>query len=336
MTRRLVIILGVLAAVSVVIAGLVWRSTHVFVVEEGVGEPVLAGLADEANNVARIEISKGTEKLVLIRDGDVWKLEKSGYPASGEQVRKAIVGLIEMVKMEAKTSNPSKYLLIDVDKPGEADSRGRLVVLKDAAGKLVGQIILGKVAIGKAGPGKDAQYVRLPGDATSWLVKGAVMQSVAVSDWVKTRFLKINVDSVSQARIEHADGEVIEVRRTGKSGSGSSVFELLNVPEGRKPLSSTFIKFAATDLANLDMIDVRPAKAGAKPLVSSSFSVDGGMKISVKMFDGGWVQVAVVDKGSDTAVADAISARVDGWQFLVSKDKQGQILRRMDQLLEKK
>ncbi len=337
MTPRFVVTLALVAVISVVGAFLSYRANNVFIPQEGVGEKVLVGFADQVNNVAAITVEQGEDKLELVKKSDIWQVRETGYPVSPDKVKSVLVWLVELSKLEAKTANPNKYLLIDVDGPGKKDGRGRQFTLTGADGKQLAQIVLGKTAVGKAGPGRDTQYVRVAKEKTSWLALGSVEAGVALPDWVEPRFLKLDVDSVTYGRVEY-DGDKVEVRRTGKSDSGSSLFEMIDVPEGRKTRTSTTIKFTATDLVNLDLIDARPFKQGRKTTSTAFIETETGLKLEFSMVedDGrGWVSVTVAAKGSDAKTADAITAKTAGWEFLVADYKRAAFKKKKENLLYK-
>jgi len=337
MTPKFVGILGLAAIISV--AGAVWsyQANNVFAPRHGVGEKVVPGLADKINDVRGIVIEQGIDRLELINKAGVWQVKTTGYPVAVGKVRKALVGLVDLVKLEAKTASEKKYLLIDVDRPGKPDGRGRQFTLLGKDGKQMAQIILGKTAVGKAGPGRDGQYVRLAGEETSWLALGSVKAGAGLSAWVEPRFLQLDVDSVTYGRIEFA-GEKIEVRRTGKSENGNSLFKLLDVPEGRKTKRNAILKFAATDLVNLDLEDARPVKADGKVTSKAFIETETGLKLAFRMveeYGKGWVSLEVVEKGSDVKLADEIITRTKGWAFRVADSKLAAFKKRKEELLEK-
>lgn len=339
MTPKLVIALGLCAAITTAGAVVSYRSNNVFVPRAGVGEKVMSGLGDKINDLAEIVVAQGTKKLALVQKDGNWQVKATGYPVSAAKVKKALVGLTDLTKLEAKTANSAKYLLISVDGPGKKDGRGNQITLLDKSGAKAGEIVLGKILANKAGPGRDAQYVRRSAEATSWLVLGSVRTSPSLTSWVEPRFLKLDVDSVVKGTLKHADGETINVQRSGKLASGSSIFELLNVPEGRKARTSTTIKFTATDLVNLDLEDVRRQKSGTKPVVEAQVELDGGLKLDLSLVEEkgkGWVTVKVADAGSKKKLADEITARTKGWEFQISDFKKRQFKRRLENLLEKK
>ena len=326
-------------AALVCVAGAIWayQANNVFVPRGGTGEKVLPGLDAKINDVVGIVVEQGLDKLALVNKDGVWQVRDTLYPVSTVKVKKALIGLVGLSKLEAKTANPKKYLLIDVDGPGKANGRGRQVSLLAKGDKLLAKIVLGKTAAGKVGPGRDAQYVRVVSDETSWLALGSVEGGANLAKWVEPRFLKLDVDSVTYGRIE-IDGEKLEVRRTGKSDSGSSLFELLDIPTGRNPRTSTTIKFAATDLVNLDLLGARPLKAGNKATSRAFIETDTGLKLAfalVEEYGKGWVSLKVEEKGSDVKAADAIIAKTAAWEFLVANYKRDAFKKRKTDLLYK-
>ena len=338
MTPRIVLSLAVAAAISSAGAYFAYRSTHVFVPQAGIGEKVLPGLADKINDVTRITVAQDVRKLVLEKSNGVWQVAATKYPLSAAKVKKTFVSLIGLEKLEAKTANSEKYPLVHVDEPGRKDSKGRRIDLIGKNGEKIASIIIGKLAVGKAGPGKDAQYVRNSNDKTSWLALGSVDATVELKSWADPRFIGLNVDTVTHGRIVRADGEVIEVRRTGKSDTGSSIFELVNLPEGRKAKTSTTLKFAATDWVNLDFEDVRPANSGGKLVLTSTITTDDGLKVifTLKKDAGkGWVSLDVAAPGKDKKKAGKITRQTKGWQFQLADYKFEQLNKKMEDLLEK-
>ncbi len=337
MNARFVISLALVAAISVAGAFFAYRSNNVFVPQKGVGEKILAGFAKRVNDVAAITIEQGKDRLELVKKDDVWQVKNTGYPVSPSKIKTVLVGLMELTRLEAKTANLKKYLLIDVDDPGQKDGRGRQFTLAGSDGKLLAQIVLGKISVGRAGPGRDAQYVRVTSEKTSWLALGSVEAGTTLPDWAAPRFLKLDVDSVIYGRVEY-DGDKVEVRRTGQSETGSSTFEMIDVPEGRKTRTSTTLKFTATDLVNLDFIDARPLKPTSSPTSKAFVETQSGLKLAFTMVEEngkGWVSVKVTDKGKDATIAEAIIARTQGWEFLIAGYKLAAFKRKKENLLYK-
>ena len=92
------------------------------------------------------------------------------------------------------------------------------------------------------------------------------------------------------------------------------------------------------------MIDVRRKKDDAKAVSTALVEIKDGLKIKFKFVEEpnpaggkplGWVSFDVVAKGKDAAKATAISARTNGWEFLVADYKAQAFKKRNEQLLLK-
>lgn len=337
MTPRIVAGLAVVAALSVGAAAWSYRAGHPNLAVAGVGERLLPELVERVNDVAEITVAQGERSLTVKAEGDGWVVADSGFPASSEKVRRALVGLARLSRLEPKTAIPAKYALIEVDGPGTAEAKGRLVTLKDAAGATVAAVVLGKPAAGRAGPGQEAQYARLADEARSWLVAGRVDAAPELRQWADTTLLSLNVDTVAAARFRHPDGEVVEVKKTGNTDHGAAKFEIVDLPEGKKPKSDITVRYAATDLANIEFVDVRRRKDDRQPVSEAELETDQGLKLGFSLVeeDGrGWLAIRVLDKGKDAETADAIASKAEGWEFALADYKAKQFQKRLSDLVE--
>ena len=263
-SQRTVIALAVAAVVAVGGAAWQWQRTHSGFVEAARGERLLPVLLDKANDVAAISVKQGNKSFRIIRNDDAsYKLEGSDFPVKGGKFQSAIVAAASLENFEAKTARDDKYPLIEVDDPAAPDAKGRLVTFEDKAGNTLAEVILGRKARGRVGGAiADGQYVRLPDEAQSWLARGVVEGDANLSTWVDTGVVEMNIDKVVLAAFLPQGGEELVVRRVGVTEGGQAKFEIDNVPEGRKPQSDLTVRYAATDIANSQFIDVRKDQGG--------------------------------------------------------------------------
>jgi len=338
MTPRTLIVLACLAVISTTAAVWSYTANHHYAVDAAAGERVLPKLVNRINDVAAIETKDGHGSIRVDRKGKGWVVAGSGYPADAKKLQKILVSLVQLTKLEGKTSAPAKYAQLEVGDPGKKDAKGRLVTLYDKSGKKIAAIVLGKLAPGRAGEGKDAQYVRIEGEAQSWLAVGRVDAYSDVTRWVDPTVVSLLVNHVERARIIHPDGEVLEVDRNGKTSAGTPKFDIAGtIPAGKKVKSDIGVRYTATDLANVDFVDVRPVKKGTSEVSRAELSMDDGLKISYRLTeeDGkGWITVAVLDKGKDAKKADEIAKRTAGWEYQISDYKEKQFKKRLADLLE--
>ena len=337
MTPRLVAVLGLVAAVSLAGAAWQWQATHPSVVVAGAGERLLPGLVEEANAVAAITVASGADSITVERAGDGFRVRGSGYPIDAARVRKAIVGAMELARYEPKTRNPAKHAAIRVADPAAEGATSRLLTLTGEDGRVLGSVILGRAVPGGFGGGRDAQYVRLPGDDQAWLASGMVEAGPRLADWVTADVVRLNVDLVVRATIRHADGEVLAVKRTGVTEQGTAKFEIEGLAPDSKVKSELGVRYTATDLANVAFEDVRPAAATGSRVSEATLEMADGLTLVYTLTeDEGrhWLAVSVAAPGLDEAAAKAIGERASGWQFSLSDYKAKQFRKRLAELLE--
>ena len=334
-SQRTVMALGLAAAVAIGGAAWQWRQTHSGFVEAQRGERLLPGLLDKANDVAAISVRQGDKSFRIIRNEDAsYKLEGSDFPVKGGRFQSAIVAAASLERFEAKTAREDKYPLIEVDDPAAADAQGRLVTFEDKAGNTLAEIILGKKARGRVGGAiADGQYVRLPGEAQSWLARGVVEGNANLSTWVDTGVVEMNVDKVVLAAFQPAGGEELVVRRVGVTDGGQAKFEIDNVPEDRKPQNDLTIRYAATDIANSQFIEVRKDQGG-EAAWRTRLMMEDGMLIEFNITADNWLSVKVIDGGKDKETSDDITRRTGGYQFQLEDYKIKQFQKTMADLTE--
>ncbi len=335
--RRTVIALGIAAAVALGGAAWQWQQTHSGYVEARRGERLLPDLLAKANDVAAISVRQGDKSFRIIRNDDAsYKLEGSDFPVKGGKFQSAIVAAASLELFEAKTAREDKYPIIEVDDPAAKNAKGRLVTFEDKAGNTLAEVILGKKARGRVGGAiADGQYVRLPGDKQSWLVRGVVEGNADLSTWVDTGVVEMNIDKVVLAAFQPAGGEELVVRRVGVTDGGQAKFEIDNVPEDRKPQNDLTIRYAATDIANSRFIDVRKDQGGDVAW-RTRLMMEDGMLIEFNITADDWLSVKVLDGGKDKETSDDIIKRTGGYQFQLEDYKIAQFKKTMADLTEPK
>lgn len=249
------------------------------------GGPVLPGLGDRLGEVA-VVIIKDADKHVTIRrvDGGWGLSERGDYPVEPERVRDLVRSLLQLDRVEAKTTRPERYQRLaveDVDTPG---SKSKEVILQAATGAAVAQLIVGHT---EAGMGADGgTYVRIPGDQQAWLARGMLTPGLDVRDWVQRRLIEIPAADIRQVRVTHADGSTLTAVRDSSDGSNFRVGELppggkLKRPDAADSLAQPFSDLLLEDIAAQD---------------SRPFPKDKTMHVSIARLDGGVVDFDVVDQ----------------------------------------
>lgn len=323
-----VIAIAIAAAVAVSGAVWQWNANRAGYSDAARGERILPQLLGRANDVAAITVQQGKRSFRIVRKPDAsYELAGSGFPVTGGKFQSALVAAASLEKFEAKTARAEKHVLIEVDDPAKPEAKGRLVRFETASGEVVGEIVLGKKARGRVGGAlKDGQYVRLPGEAQSWLARGVIEGNANLATWVDAGIVEMNIDHVVKASFTPRGGETLTVRRVGVSESGNGKFEIDNLPETRKPKNDLTVRYAATDIGNSQFIDVRKA-VGGEPKWQTVLTMSDGIEVEFSISDDDWLSVKIINEGKDKETMADIRKRTGGFQYRLADYKLKQFKR---------
>jgi len=237
-------------------------------------------LIDSLNDVATVSIRTAESSFTLERNGDTWTLaEKDGYAAEGEPVRKLLIGIAELHRIEAKTKDPARWAKLGVEDVDTTDAASKLVSLKDSAGTELASLVVGNTRASQGRSRVKELYVRAPGDDQSWLVQGAVDVKSAQKDWLQKEIYSIPQSRIQSIRIEHADGETLHVRKEDEDAPG---FAVLDLEQGQELRFPTVANSMAGGVSNIRLDDVQ--SAGSPDGVD--FETDWLSKTTLRTFDG--------------------------------------------------
>lgn len=286
-TRSLAYLAGATVLVAAV-AAIALKRGEVAVRATPAGGKLFPNLTASINDVATIELKRKDGVTTLQRTGEAWGLaEKSGFPVEMAAVRKTLIGFSELTATEPKTEDPALYAKLGVDDPAKEGATSTLVTLKDAGGKQLASVIVGKEHASKSFSGPHQVYVRKPDEARSWLASGELDLKEKSADWLDKKILEVKRERIRAAEIRRADGEVVVVDREKPEAKD---FTLHDIPEGKElsyPSAPTSI---ADALGYLNLEDVVPAtevdmKEGTTS--TAKFSCFDGLTITVTTKDAG-------------------------------------------------
>ena len=129
------------------------------------------------------------------------------------------------------------------------------------------------------------------------------------------------------------DGPELVVRRTGVTEGGQSKFELNGVPDGKKPKNDLTLRYAATDLGNINFVDVRKDQGGDVVQRVTLMMADG-LTAEFRITADDWVSLHVVNDGQDKTTTKDLKARTQGWQYKLADYKLKQLQLTMSDLTE--
>lgn len=360
MNQRTVVIL---AAAFVALAVLVTLGQRSGTSSSGNGASFVPGLEGALGDIERVTVVKANGETVatLERGPDNWVVtDKHGYSANAGKLRQALTGLAEAHILEQKTANAELYGRLGVEDVTGVDAAG-LSVAFTATGKQFPTVILGNAE------GSKYRYVRLAGEAQSYLIDRNPDFSRVAGQWLDSQIIDVRSDRVREVTITHADGEVVRISKTGPELTN---FEVANVPTGRELLYPGVANVIGNALRELNLEDVEPALATAveQPTIVEVRTFDGlVVRITgTKTADASFVSlVASVDTEAAQAAAAAaaveatapaaeaaapttpatppadpsaeaarINAKVGAWRYKIAGFQYDQMTRRMSDLLK--
>jgi hypothetical protein len=282
--KTFVILTAVTAVVAV--AAIVVESGTSSTTRVTAGEKLFPDLASALGGVARIEVAEHDKSFTVMRNGDAWTLrERGGYRVDPDVVKRVLTALVEMETVEAKTDKPASYPRLQVDDVAAKDAKSLQIILKNAGGKDLARLLIGKPRESKTGAAADRLYVRRPGDAQSWLVKSTLAVDKDPVRWLDRKIVDIGRDRVSRVTTVQPDGARLVIAKDKPGEDGKFALQG-TVPAGMKAKSAGDLGAPAGALASLEFDDVKPVaevEFGKKPVGVAEYRTFDGLVISVKM-----------------------------------------------------
>lgn len=344
---RSLVVLAVLFAAAAVAAVLVQRE------DAGIaksGEKLLPGLLEQLGEVSRIEATHKGETVTLTLADGAWSVtERHGYPAETSEVRGLLVGAAELVRVEPKTAQPERYAKLELEDPAGEEAESFGYVMKDAAGKTVADLVVGKRRfVAMAASDADEYFVRALDDPRAWLVSGNIPRNRRALDWLRREVTDIDQTRVRRAAVTHPDGTVV---RVAKPSPEETDFALEGVPEGHEveepfsvhAIGAGITTFTLNDVARLDEVHF-----GGDGIVVVAETFDGvrftartgalGDRTFIRMeagFDPGLVfPGTTVDEAAARAEAEELNGRWRGWAYEMSEYALGNLRKRVEDMVE--
>jgi len=257
MQQRTLIPLAVATVAVVAVAGwLVTRQDKPATAIASAG-PLYPGLAASIDKAARIEFSQGGQSVTVTRKNGAWTVDqRHGYRADRDLVKSTVVGLAEAKIEEPRTSQPDLYPRIEVEDPGKKGAKSRHLSVKDADGKVLADLILGKENFRSALSRQHAYYVRRTGEAQSWLIDTPMEVPSAESiRWIDRALPKLERPRMMAMSVTQADGTTTVSMKRGKPEDAD--YSVTGLPDGAKVNQQAVNAMAgAVNLFSID--DVEP------------------------------------------------------------------------------
>lgn len=256
-----------------------------------VGEPLLPDLAQRVDDLDRISIiGPGQKELVGLTRGEAgWTVsQRNDWPADVKRLREWLSRLAKASRLEAKTALASNYGQLGVaDIDAEPAADGNTEGSTDRSGKgvrvdIVAGERLDSLLIGQNNPNGSGSYVRIPGDAQSWLADTDLAVELDPSRWLARALLSIPEGDLVSVRIERASGTLTAFERSGDSTESGWV--LTSAPKGEVG-NETALLSAAGFLDGLRLDDVQQVEPpDTAPDMVAEFVRRDGLRATVSFW----------------------------------------------------
>jgi hypothetical protein len=313
MTRARVVVLGVAAAI--VIGASIWLSAQRSLPRDTrAGDLILPSLATDLEAIEGVSLARGNGSVVTLRkEAGGWVVVERAFPADAGRLRALLTALAQLHVVEEKTHDPKLYARLGVEEVSLAGSQGTLIEVAAPEGNAAA-LIVGKSASAKH------SYVRVPGQAASFLVAPQITADPDPRRWIATRIVDI------------PDGDVREVAVTPVAGP--AYVAARPTPEEPLLLKGRSVAMPVGSLLSaLDCEDVEPAMAvpspGAKPAtIVRTFS---GLEIAVEGREDGErrfvrFEPRALDTQAETA-ANELATRVTNREFEIARYRYDSLFR---------
>jgi len=302
------------------------------------------------NEVAAIHI-EAERGLDLVRKGDTWRVpQRADYPANFHQLSDLLIKVRDLKVVQSEPVTPSELGEVNLQEPGNGRGSGTLVEFKDAQGRMVQSMILGKMHLREGGSTPfdsgtpDGRYVLLPDNP-----KDALLVSEPLSGFVPLPEYWVSKDFI---RVEHIKS--IALASPAAENSWKVSREAESAPwkqDAAKPgetLDTDLINTLGRMLSYYTFMDVltAPAPAGSgldQPKIATIETFDHftyTLKIGSKTpQENYYVTVAVAADGpTDSKLQDKLKQEqsLAPWVYLVSAGIVSPLVRDRPDIMSKK
>lgn len=241
----------------------------------------------------------------------MWVIDEfDGYPALPDKVKSTVLGAADLKINAAKTKLPRLYPRLGVEGPEVEDTTSLLLSLKDADAKNIIDVIIGKPRRSSASQSTPGLYIRRPTEDQAYLVDGVMDITALKTDWIDRTLFDIPAEAIKSVRVDHADGDTYTLFKNEK---GQELFELENLPVGKKLASELIINRFGNILQDIQISGARSKEKLQEP--------ENGVHVRINTFEGTIIYINAFEQ-DDIAYA-SFEFRYDE-SLIVKDDEQEQ------------
>ncbi len=277
------------------------------------------GLSEKVGQATRLVYTtgqgmQGVDNITIERDEDgVWRVvQRDGYPARVDRVRKTILGLTELEAFEPRTSNPEWHRNLGLLEP-ENLGRAVRVQLLDKDGNEIAGLLAGEIVESTSDLlGRGFLYVRRDGEDQTWLARGSISLDKDVANWLDPTVVKLELDRIQKVTLWSISETPAILSRSSPEHPN---FIVENLPVGSVSRGAPIVNASATAFASFVFEDAVPVDSLIynNPPVAEILTFDG-LKLTLTMAGantGMWAKiVASAETPEAQAEADEINAQM--------------------------
>lgn len=310
-------------------------------------DPAFPKLTENVNDVAKIEIKNAKFEFSMTLAGENWGMDqKDGYRVEFEKVKSAIVNLSNFKLIEKKTADASRYERLELNNPADDGAKSRKIVLKDAKGTVLADVVIGKLNPNLFGTGGAGTYILRGGEKASWLARGQVELGEEPNNWMARQIVNYGQEKVRRVVVANPEGaEIILAKNAVKDAN----FRIENLPQGRAIKNKDEADPLGGVMWRMMFDDVQKAEKQewpANPWVAHYTVWDGyTVRIETAKFgDDFWgrFSAAIDDTVTDVKKKAAaqkkvteINERTKGWTYMLTAGDSEKLTSKMEDYLAK-
>jgi hypothetical protein len=237
---------------------------------------LIAGLNARINAISEVRIASADNgEIVLSRSADAWRVQqRGGWPADTGKLRDYLLRLALAQRVEAKTALPENYPRLGVE---DIDAKGARGARLDISGG--GEPVA--LIIGLNNPQGRGSYVRVPGEAQSWLADLDIAPERKAENWLQRDLIDVDPRRIVRVEIMPGKGEAIALSR---DAINDPQWLLAGLAKGTQP-AQTAVDGVDGFLQGLRLEDV--ARAEGEPprdAVHARFVTADGLEIRLTLW----------------------------------------------------
>ncbi|MBL9076333.1 MAG: DUF4340 domain-containing protein [Planctomycetes bacterium] len=251
------------------------------------GQEFFAGFTDPTS-VATLEVVEFREAagaaypFVVQRDAKGrWTIPShGGYPADAkDRMGKAAAMMIGLKKQVVVGDVPGRHVEFGVVDPLDAGTetagRGTRVTMKDGAGNVLADLIVGKEVDGKLGE----HYVRVPDKKRVYRTKLDGELSTKFADWIETDLLKATSWDIQKVTfdnysVDEQRGEVVPGDKYVVSKSSDNKWTFAGLDPEKEEANEDKLREFANTLGQIKIVGVRQKPEGLTAMLEQATGID--------------------------------------------------------------